>query len=102
MTMTLSIFKETLDEDVPPDGLGPALLALWWAGKSDWPAAHDIVQAHEGEKDCDWVHAWLHRREGDQGNARYWYRRSGHTMEHGEIMNEWRTIVVRLLSGSGY
>lgn len=102
MSMTISMFTESLDETTPPTGLSPALTALWWAGKSDWSAAHDIVQSHEGEPECDWVHAWLHRREGDLSNARYWYRRAGHSMQHGEIMDEWRAIIVKLLSDSGY
>ncbi|WP_147093825.1 hypothetical protein [Swaminathania salitolerans] len=100
--MTFSVFKESLEDDIPPHGLSPALLALWWGGRSDWPAAHEIVQSHERDRECDWVHGWLHRVEGDQENARYWYRRAGHTMAHGAVMEEWQTIVIRLLSGSGY
>ncbi|GBQ90407.1 MULTISPECIES: hypothetical protein [Asaia] len=102
MSMTLSVFKESLEDTIPPQGLSPALLALWWAGRADWAAAHEIVQSNERDAECNWVHAWLHRKEGDQDNARYWYRRAGHAMGHGDIMEEWQTLVIRLLSGSGY
>lgn len=102
MSITLSTYLETLDEGIPPTELSPALLALWWAGKEDWKEAHRLIQAHEGEADCDWVHAWLHRQEDDIPNARYWYRRAHRTMQHGDPQTEWRAIVTSLLAGSGY
>lgn len=102
MSMTLSVFKESLQDGIPPDPVSPALLALWWAKREDWAAAHEIVQANERDPECNWVHGWLHRVEGDTDNARYWYRRAGHAMGHGDVMEEWQAIVIRLLSGSGY
>ncbi|WP_240386375.1 hypothetical protein [Asaia bogorensis] len=102
MSMTLSVFKESLQDGIPPDPVSPALLALWWAKREDWAAAHEIVQANERDPECNWVHGWLHRVEGDTDNARYWYRRASHAMGHGDLMEEWQAIVIRLLSGSGY
>lgn len=102
MTLTLSTYLDTLDHNVPPEHIGHGLRALWWAGKNDWTEAHEIVQAHEGEPDSDWVHAWLHRREGDNANARYWYRRARRSMHHGSLDDEWRAIVTALIAGSGY
>lgn len=102
MSMTLTSWMDTLDETIPPIGQSPALDALWWAGKADWNLAHDITMRHEGNAECDWVHAWLHRKEGDLTNARYWYRRAGQTMQHGDLQKEWRSIVTALLTGAGY
>ena len=66
--MTFAEFKGTLTQKKPPAGLPPALVALWWAGKDQWDKAHQIVM-DEGNKECAWVHAYLHRVEGDLGNA---------------------------------
>jgi len=59
-------------------------LALRRARKGDWHGAHEIVQQHEGEPRADWIHAVLHRVEGDLGNARYWYRRCGRALPKDE------------------
>ena len=75
----------------------PALAALWWAGKDNWDKAHDIVMSDEG-KDCAWVHAYLHRVEGDLGNARYWYRQAGRSAASGPLPAEWEGIVRALLA----
>ena len=71
--MDIERFEASLSGDAPP--LSPPLLALWHAAKGEWDAAHRVVQA---EKDADsaWVHAYLHRLQGDLGNARYWYGRA--------------------------
>jgi hypothetical protein len=58
--------------------------ALCRAREGDWHGAHEIVQQHEGDAHADWIHAVLHRIEGDLGNARYWYRRSGRTLAESE------------------
>ena len=73
--MTLSAFRRSLASKEPPTGLSPALAALWWAGKDEWNKAHEIVMNRD-EPDCTWVYAYLHRVEGDLGNARYWYRQA--------------------------
>ena len=74
--MTLADFKRSLSKTKPPADLAPALASLWWAGKDKMGHAHEIVM-NEGGKDRAWVHAYLHRAEGDLGNARYWYREAG-------------------------
>ena len=74
--MNFSDFKRSLSKSNPPAGLLSALTALWWAGRDDWTRAHGIVMDGP-DRDCDWVHAYLHRVEGDQVNAQYWYRQAG-------------------------
>jgi hypothetical protein len=73
-----------------------ALLALWWDAKGDWERAHEIAQEVEGA-DGAWVHAYLHRKEGDLGNAAYWYRRAGRAMASGDLRVEWEGIVGEML-----
>lgn len=94
--MTPEAFHASLGDAAPPPGLSPALRALWWAGRGDWPAAHDIVQAHEGEADCDLIHAHLHRQEGDAMNARYWYRRAGRPVPAVPLAEEWAALVAAM------
>jgi hypothetical protein len=96
---TLAAFSQTLAAAAPPAGLAPALAALWWAAKDEWTKAHEVVQGHEGEAACDWVHAYLHRVEGDLGNAGYWYRQAGKPAERGELKAEWAAITGTLLAG---
>jgi len=97
--MTPAEFKRSLDKAKPPAGLSPALTGLWWAGKDDWDKAHQIVM-DEGGEDCAWVHAYLHRVEGDLGNAGYWYRQAGQPVAKDSLEAEWERIVSALL-GSG-
>ena len=73
-----------------------ALLALWWNAKGDWERAHEIAQDVSGA-DGAWVHAYLHRKEGDLGNAAYWYRRAGREVATGDLRVEWEGIVGELL-----
>jgi hypothetical protein len=73
-----------------------ALLALWWDAKGDWERAHEIAQDVSGA-DGAWVHAYLHRKEGDLGNAAYWYRRAGRAVTSGDLRVEWEGIVRELL-----
>ena len=70
----------------------PALAGLWWAAHGDWDRAHACVQEAEGQRDADWVHAYLHRVEGDLANARYWYGRAGKPVATGELEQEWAEI----------
>src|SRR5262245_50023459 len=87
-SMTLAKFKRSLSKSGAPAGLAPALTALWWAGKDQWDKAHEIVMNDEG-RDCVWVHAYLHRVEGDLGNARYWYGQAGQPVTSEELNKEW-------------
>lgn len=80
----------------PPDGLGPALRALWHEARGEWDAAHALAQA-AGGTDGDWVHAYLHRKEGDEANAGYWYRRAGRPAASGDLQAEWEAIARELL-----
>jgi hypothetical protein len=89
-------FKRSLGQEIPPAGLSPALTALWWLGKEDWDKAHELV-AHEESADCAWVHAHLHRVEGDLDNARYWYRQARREPARSELAAEWAAIAAALL-----
>ena len=73
-----------------------ALAALWHAARDDWERAHEAAQTDEGAADADWVHAYLHRVEGDLENARYWYRRAGKPEATGSLEDEWREIATAL------
>lgn len=94
---TLPAFSKTLSAATPPASLAAPLAALWWAAKDEWAKAHEIAQEHEGDQACDWVHAYLHRVEGDLGNAGYWYRRAGKTPATGALKAEWEAMVASLL-----
>lgn len=96
--MTVEAFRRSLPDAGPPEGSGLALQALWWAGKGEWERAHGCAQQGEGDPDCDWVHAHLHRVEGDLENAAYWYRRAGHGAATAPLQEEWADIAAHLLS----
>jgi len=72
------------------------LLALWWDGQGNWEQAHEVAQEVEDPEGA-WVHAYLHRKEGDLGNAGYWYRRAGRPPATGALELEWTYIVETLL-----
>lgn len=94
--MTPDAFNASLAKATPPAGLSPALTALWWAGKDDWNKAHELVMGEDGAE-CAWVHAYLHRVEGDLDNARYWYRQAQRPQAKGEVAAEWAAIAAALL-----
>ena len=96
--MTLDEFEASLDHAAPPGGLARTLEALWWARKDDWNRAHELAQAQD-DQDGAWVHAHLHRIEGDDANAGYWYRRAHQPYPEEGLDAEWRTIAGRLLGG---
>ncbi|WP_284735648.1 hypothetical protein [Dongia deserti] len=98
IAMTLSEFESSLETKEPPSSLHLALQALWWDAKGDWDKAHQCAQADEGDSSCDWVHAYLHRKEGDASNAGYWYRRVGKPMAETPLPDEWRAIAKALTS----
>src|SRR5689334_23237661 len=95
--MTPDEFEGTLRGDAPPPDLSRALRALWHAGRDEWDKAHGIVQEDESDPVNAWVHAHLHRVEGDLGNAGYWYRQAGKPRAQGDLRAEWHTIVAALL-----
>ena len=88
VVVIMANLKATLANAAPEGDLTPPLVALWWAAKGDWDAAHKIVQ-DESDKDAAWVHAYLHRVEGDLGNAGYWYRQAGRTVAKDTLQTEW-------------
>jgi len=94
--MTVEDFSESLKAAHPPSGLTPALAGLWWDGKGDWTRAHESAQEDEGPAGA-WVHAYLHRKEGDHSNAAYWYGRAGKPVCGESLESEWRQIVKNLL-----
>jgi hypothetical protein len=96
----IELFESSLSQSAPPETLDLALEALWWAGKGDWDRAHHCVQQAEGTPRCDHVHAFLHRQEGDLGNAGYWYRRAGRPVPTESLTAEWKAITERLLAAS--
>jgi hypothetical protein len=96
--MMTADFKSSLSGAAPAPGVSPPLAALWWAAKGGWGKAHAIVQDEEGV-DAAWVHAYLHRVEGDLGNAGYWYRRAAKAIASGSVEAEWDKIVSALLQG---
>lgn len=97
--MTPAAFKRSLAKPRPPAGLSSALGALWWAGKDDWSKAHEIVMGLDTREGV-WVHAYLHRVEGDIDNARYWYRQAGRKMPNVPFGAEWSDIAATLLGSA--
>ena len=95
--MNLDDFNRSLEGDAPPDELDLTLKALWYDAKGHWEHAHELVQSG-GEGDEAWVHAYLHRKEGDEGNARYWYARAKQPVPPEPLEDEWRILVQTLLS----
>jgi hypothetical protein len=81
----------------PPPGLSGALLALWHDARGDWDRAHEAAQV-DGSADGSWVHAYLHRKEGDPGNAAYWYSRARRPVSGDALEREWEAIAGELLS----
>jgi hypothetical protein len=95
--MDLSGFRKSVARDSPPSGLSEAVQALWWDAKGDWDKAHNCAQAQDDEIGA-WVHAYLHRKEGDPDNAGYWYRRARKTPATGTLEAEWSQIAESLLA----
>jgi hypothetical protein len=95
-TVERHVFQASLGDKVPPSGLRLSLQALWHAAKGDWNAAHECAQAQEDQEGA-WVHAHLHRQEGDLANAAYWYRRAGQPVPSQSIQEEWQSLLEALL-----
>jgi hypothetical protein len=89
-------FKESLSESNPPDSISVYLKALWFDAKDDWEKAHTLIQDIE-DITAAWIHAYLHRKEGDPGNADYWYRRAEKKRPVISIQEEWDDMVKALL-----
>ncbi len=92
-------FEEFVGAKTPPPAAGPALRALWHDAHGDWDRAHALAQEAD-DRDGAWVHAYLHRKEGDEMNAGYWYARAGKPAARGPLAAEWEAIARALVGGA--
>ena len=93
--MNIETFKESTRAATPPSGLSVSLESMWYQGKGNWEEAHRLAQS-EISPSGSWVHAYLHRVEGDLGNAAYWYRLAGSPLCTSNLDHEWEEIVTTL------
>ena len=93
--------RSIASDPAPPSGLSLAVQALWHDARGDWEAAHGCAQ-DDHSRDGSWVHAYLHRKEGDDGNAGYWYSRAGRRgpAKDTTLDAEWGAIARALISPS--
>jgi hypothetical protein len=98
--MDLRAFQVSLEADKPPAGLDTPLESLWWDAKGDWARAHSLVDELE-TSDGMAVHAYLHRKEGEQWNADYWYRRAGRRYHRESLTDEWTALATAFLAKAG-
>lgn len=94
--MTIGEFEQSLNNPSPPEAINNLLKALWYEANGSWDKAHKLAQDQTGA-DAAWVHAYLHRQEGDPSNARYWYNRAGNDTSNLSPREEWKTIASALL-----
>ncbi len=96
--MSFDEFQQLISRGAnPPAGLGAPLQALWYDARGDWARAHGCVQQATDVAGC-WVHAYLHRKEGDDANAGYWYARAGRPQATISLSAEWGLIARTLLA----
>ncbi len=93
--MTLNEFKNSPS----PSNLSVELQSLWHDGRGDWDQSHNVIQDVNG-KNAAWIHAYLHRKEGDLSNAQYWYNRAGRSMPNVSLEEEWGSLVEYFLKNS--
>ena len=96
MTDRINAFVISLDREEPPPFATPMLRAVWHGLRGDWDAAHELAQA-QNDADGAWVHAWLHRIEGDLGNADYWYQRAHRPVRRDATRDEGLAIAQALI-----
>lgn len=94
--MNLSSFKESLAGKEPPQNLSVYLNALWYDAKDNWNKSHKLIQ-NVDDKNASWIHAYLHRKEGDVENATYWYSRAGKKKSALSLEKEWEEIVTAFI-----
>jgi len=96
--MTIAEFLSSIEErEEPVFEWTTELKALWWCKKGNWVKAHDLAQ-DAGSREGDWIHAHLHRVEGDLGNAGYWYSRAGRRQGRQSVEQEWAEITEEILT----
>ncbi|WP_187263155.1 hypothetical protein [Pontibacter beigongshangensis] len=93
--MDVTAFKESLSAAQPPAGVSVYMQALWFDAKGNWEKAHVLIQDLP-DKNAAWIHAYLHRKEGDIWNADYWYRRAAKTRPAVSLEEEWEGLVQAL------
>jgi hypothetical protein len=96
VVVTPAEFTASLAKAAPPRDLAPPVEALWWAAKGEWETAHKIVM-NDDSREAAWVHAYLHRVEGDLPNAGYWYRTAGKPVCRETLEAEWSCVAAALL-----
>ncbi len=94
--MNFESFQSSLSANAPAASMNVYLQSLWYDGRSDWERAHTIIQDIE-DTTAAWIHAYLHRKEGDAGNAKYWYNKAGNPVPDCSLEKEWEMIVKALL-----
>lgn len=97
--MTFQDFNNSLNQLTPPVELSPLLKALWFDARGNWEHAHHFVQ-DVNTMEGSWIHAYLHRKEGDRSNALYWYHHAGKKMPAYTLEQEWKELVIAFLSGA--
>jgi hypothetical protein len=97
--MTVAQFRASLQSTTPPPTLSKLLQSLWYDGKGNWEMAHNIAQEIHTEKGS-WIHAYLHRKEGDKGNASYWYHMANKPFPTVSLEQEWEQLVAAFLERS--
>lgn len=90
--MNAGLLKSTLGGDRPPEKWSAPMKALWWDAKGNWARAHSMVDELETSEAMA-VHAYLHRKEGVEWNADYWYRRAGRRFSRATLEEEWTALV---------
>lgn len=95
--MNFRDFLNSIDQNDPPKGMTKPLKALWYDRKENWKKAHEMIQ-EESDRDSALVHAYLHRKEPDDWNARYWYRQAGTKPFSGSLESEWESLVKEFLN----
>jgi hypothetical protein len=94
--MTFQDFKNTLHQKSPPSEISPLLKALWFDAHGEWGKAHDVAQ-EVNTPEGSWIHAYLHRKEGDRSNSQYWYHRANKKMPVYTLEQEWEELVTEFL-----
>src|SRR5688500_12865629 len=94
--MTLVQYKQSLSSASPPSEASDYLKALWFDANGDWEKSHNIIQ-YIDDKKAAWIHAYLHRKEGDIWNADYWYSKAGKKRPNVSLQQEWEMITNELI-----